>query len=341
MTQMAQAGNTASAEFAVQYLAAIVESCEDAIISKDTRGIITSWNTGAERLFGYSVDEAIGKPVTMLIPEGRANEEPTILGQILQGKRVEPYETLRRRKDGSPVEISLTVSPIKDSGGRIIGASKIARDITERRRAQEQQALLLKEMSHRIKNLFTLASSIVAMSGRKIGLPEEQTNLICGRLAALSRAHQLTLSDFNFDSSMGQDITLEALLRAVVEPYEDPAQDQARITATGPRVDVSSRTAANFALFLHELATNAAKHGALSVPEGRIAVAWTVQDGTLDLTWSERNGPAIAEPPSWEGFGSQLTRATIERQLGGTIAREWMRQGLTVRLCVLLSRLQA
>ena len=134
-----------------QRLAAIVESSDDAIISKDLNGTIISWNRGAERLFGYRAEEAIGKPIIMLIPEDHIDEEPDILRRIRQGDRIEHYETVRRRKDGSLVDISLTVSPIKDVQGKIIGASKIARDISERKRAekalQEARDLLAKANS--------------------------------------------------------------------------------------------------------------------------------------------------------------------------------------------------
>ncbi|HVR17175.1 MAG TPA: PAS domain S-box protein, partial [Candidatus Limnocylindrales bacterium] len=120
------------AEEAQRRLAAIVESSDDAIVSKDLNGIITSWNRGAERLFGYSVEEAIGKPVMMLIPPGHHDEEAKILDAIRRGERIDHYETVRQRKDGSSVQISLTVSPIRDGTGTVIGASKIARDISVR-----------------------------------------------------------------------------------------------------------------------------------------------------------------------------------------------------------------
>jgi PAS domain S-box-containing protein len=125
-------------ELAQARLAAIVESADDAVISKTLEGVITSWNKGAERIFGYTAEEAIGQPVTLLFPEDHADEEPAILARIRAGDRVEHYETVRRRKDGSLVDISLTVSPILAPDGRVVGASKIARDITERRRAQRQ-----------------------------------------------------------------------------------------------------------------------------------------------------------------------------------------------------------
>src|SRR5215475_5759686 len=111
-------------------LAAIVETSSDAIISKDLNGIITSWNAGAQHIFGYTAEEAIGQPISMLIPPERAAEEPLILGRIRNGERVEHFETIRRRKDGSLINISVTISPIADEDGRIVGASKIARDIT-------------------------------------------------------------------------------------------------------------------------------------------------------------------------------------------------------------------
>ncbi|HEX8473473.1 MAG TPA: PAS domain S-box protein [Pyrinomonadaceae bacterium] len=126
------------AEVRLLQAAAIIENSDDAIISKDLDGIILSWNPGAERLYGYTAAEAVGQSVTMLIPSDRQDEEPHILGQIRRGERVHHYETVRRRKDGTFLDVSLTVSPVRDTEGRVIGASKIARDITARKRAEEQ-----------------------------------------------------------------------------------------------------------------------------------------------------------------------------------------------------------
>lgn len=125
-------------------LAAIVESSDDAIVSKDLDGIIITWNRGAERIFGYTAAEAIGQPVMMLIPAERQDEEPAILAKIRRGERVDHYQTVRKGKDGMPVEVSLSVSPLFDAHGTIIGASKIARDITNEKRAEEQRAELLR-----------------------------------------------------------------------------------------------------------------------------------------------------------------------------------------------------
>ena len=126
-----------SPELLPYWLAAIIESADDAIISKTLEGIITSWNAGAQRIFGYTAEEAIGKPVTMLIPLDHPDEEPTILARLRKGERIEHYETVRVRKDGRHIDISLTVSPIKGPNGQIVGASKIARDITDQRNARK------------------------------------------------------------------------------------------------------------------------------------------------------------------------------------------------------------
>jgi PAS domain S-box-containing protein len=125
-------------EQAKYHLAAIVESSDDAIISKDLNGVITSWNRGAERLFGYTAEEVIGQPILILYPPDRPNEMHQILEQIKSGERVEHFETIRRSKSGKLIDVSLTVSPVLDAGGQITGASKIARDITEKKRAEEQ-----------------------------------------------------------------------------------------------------------------------------------------------------------------------------------------------------------
>ena len=111
-------------------LVAAIESSEDAIITKSLEGVIVTWNAGAKRMFGYSRDEVIGQPITILIPEDHIDEEPSILARLRRGERIEHYETVRRRKDGTLIDISLSVSPIKDASGRIIGAAKFARDIT-------------------------------------------------------------------------------------------------------------------------------------------------------------------------------------------------------------------
>jgi PAS domain S-box-containing protein len=156
------------AEQASRRLAAIVESSEDAIISKDLNGIITSWNQAAERVFGYTAEEVIGKPITLLIPPERHDEEPGILARIQRGERIEHYETVRQHKDGSLLDISLTVSPIRDALGNIVGASKIARDITRRKLVEEA----LRHSEERARQQAQELEQQLIMSGRLVSLGE-------------------------------------------------------------------------------------------------------------------------------------------------------------------------
>jgi len=131
------------AERAARRLAAIVESSDDAIVSKDLNGIVTSWNRAAERMFGYSASEMVGESIRILIPDDRRSEEDDTLARVRSGQKVDHFETLRRRKDGTLIPISLTVSPIRDGSGEVVGASKIARDISERKHAEAEHARLL------------------------------------------------------------------------------------------------------------------------------------------------------------------------------------------------------
>ncbi len=324
------------AEQAAQRLAAIVESSDDAILAKSLDGVITSWNRGAERLFGYTAEEAIGRPVIMLIPLDRRDEEPAILARVRRGEHVDHYETIRQRKDGSLVDISLTVSPIKDAKGKIIGASKVARDISERRRAEERQQLLLGEMDHRIKNLFALSTSVVTLCARAATTPTELASSVRERLAALGRAHALTLSGgAGMAEGPGRSATLHALIQTIVAPYnEGTGQNPTRVAISGLDMPLADRCVSGLALLLHEFTTNAAKYGALAAPGGHIVIECSEETGRLVLTWTERGGPLVEHKSDHDGFGSLLERVTVENQLDGTIAREWRPDGVVIRLSV-------
>ncbi|MGO9485674.1 MAG: PAS domain S-box protein [Rhodomicrobium sp.] len=313
-------------------LAAIVESSDDAIVSKDLNGVITSWNKGAENLFGYTAEEAIGKPITIIIPAEHQDEEPLILALIRRGERIDHYETVRRRKDGSLVDISLTVSPIKNAKGQIAGASKIARDITERKRAEEQQKLLLREMSHRIKNLFTVAGSIVALSVRGASTPEKMARSVQERLAALGRAHELTLTRPSPEAPLQtRPATLHALIQTILLPFENQGMGESkRASVTGLDLPIAPAHVTGFALLLHEFATNAAKYGALSIPCGRIHIDCSEENGQFIMNWKEYGSADIESEE--EGFGTFLVKTTVKHQLGGEMVRERKAEGMAIRL---------
>ncbi|HEV8390891.1 MAG TPA: PAS domain S-box protein [Dongiaceae bacterium] len=312
-----------------RHLAAIIENSDDAIISKNLDGIIMSWNSGAERLFGYTAEEIIGRPVTILMPPERVDEEPGILARIRRGERIEHYDTVRRHKDGSPIDISLTVSPIKDAEGRIVGASKIARDITERKAAEQRQQLLVGEIKHRIKNILATVQAIARQTLQ--GTPEEEREAFIARLMALANAQDLlTLERWN--RAAVHDVVERAL-----RPFE--AKHSARFLTKGPQdVWVDAQRASLLTMALHELATNAVKYGALSNGYGIVNLVWEVageEDAqSVRLTWRELGGPPVV-PPERKGFGSFL----IERALqggSGTAKMEFNPNGLICSLEVSL-----
>ena len=173
-------------------LAEIVASSDDAIASKTLEGIVTSWNGAAERLFGYAAEEIVGQSITLLAAPGREDEMPRILSRIRRGERIDHFETVRRRKDGGLVEVSLTVSPVRDRRGRIVGASKIARDISERKALEERQRLLLGELRHRVKNLLALVLALARQTEAEGRSGEDYRDAFLGRLKSLVQAHELT-----------------------------------------------------------------------------------------------------------------------------------------------------
>ncbi|MBB3609579.1 PAS domain S-box protein [Rhizobium sp. BK602] len=318
------------------WLAAIVESSDDAIISKTLEGVITSWNRSAERLFGFTAAETIGKPITILIPDDRLHEETTIIERVRRGERTERYETVRRRRDGSLVDVSLTVSPVRDGRGSIIGASKIARDISERKRERERQMLLLREMNHRIKNLFSITNALITMSQRSAVSTKDLAEKLRGRIVSLARVHDLTLPNISADMTAHSSTTLLALLDAVLAVHREDGRQ--RIEIKGVDVPVGGSALTSLALLLHEFATNAMKYGALSVAEGKVDIK-VAADGELSLIWTESGGPPVTPPGESKGFGTQLERVTVEGSLGGSVVRDWRPEGLRIHLRVPLEKL--
>ncbi|MGC9958390.1 HWE histidine kinase domain-containing protein, partial [Roseiarcus sp.] len=262
-----------------------------------------------------------------------------ILEKIHRGERIHHFETVRQRKDGSLIDISLTISPIRNSRGTIVGASKIARDITELKKARERQHLLLREMSHRVKNLFALSGSIVSLSAHSATSVHRLAESARERLSALARAHSLTFLHGIDGAAAPQPTTLQSLLRTIVAPFDEP--DEPRIVLSGTDAGVSAAAATALALLLHEFATNAAKYGALSSASGTVKVVIAEESDAIVVYWTERGGPPVTPPEGNEGFGGVLSRIAVANQLGGEIARDWKPEGLAIRLSVPRSRLGA
>ena len=309
------------AEETAQRLASIVESSDDAIISKDLNGIITSWNKGAERLFGYMAEEIIGKSITTLIPPDHLDEERTIIERIRRGQRIEHYETVRQRKHGSLINISLSVSPIKNAAGKIVGASKIARDITERKRAEAQISALAREAEHRAKNVLANVQAAVRLS--QSDTPDGLKKVIEGRIQALSNVHRL------FVQSRWAGADLHSLVRDELAPYCQQGEERASIE--GPTLLLKPDVAQAIAVTLHELTTNAAKYGAISVPEGRVQIEWQTLDRRVTFRWTETGGPPV-KPPQRQGFGTRVMASMIREHLTGEITFDWRPSGLVCEI---------
>ncbi|HET7308242.1 MAG TPA: PAS domain S-box protein [Gammaproteobacteria bacterium] len=312
------------AERAAQQLAAIVKSSDDAIVSKDTNGIIQTWNKGAQKLFGYRAEEVIGKSVTILIPPDRDDEEPMILARIRRGEAVDHYETVRQRKDGSLVDISLTVSPIHNSAGKVIGASKIARDISERRAAEAHRELLLREVNHRAKNMLHNVQSIAVQTLHNAKSQEAFKKVFLARLTALSHAHDLLARSNWRGASLAELVALE------LAPYRGGGP--LNWTIDGCEVELEAKTALALGMAFHELATNAAKYGALSTTTGRLEIRWRVTPGAdgadmLHIDWTERAGPLVSKP-SRRGFGSRLIEHGLAYELEAEVRLAFEPEGV-------------
>jgi len=312
-----------------EQLAAIVSSSDDAIISKTLDGRITTWNAGATRIFGYEAEEMIGQPITRIIPPDRHQEEKDILARLARGERIEHYETQRVTKDGRRVEISLTVSPLRDWTGKVVGASKVARDITERRRAEETQQLLVNELNHRIKNTLATVQALASQTFRRTTNPAEFVPSFNGRIDSLARAHRL-LTASSFQSADVSQLMRDQLLVG--------SGDESRISLSGPSVMLDAQAALHLALVLHELGTNARKYGSLSISTGRVSIAWEMRtNGKRDLfvTWRETGGPAV-KAPSAQGFGTMLIQQSM-RAHGGDASISYAEDGVTCTLRLPLS----
>jgi two-component sensor histidine kinase len=247
----------------------------------------------------------------------RQGEELAIRERIRRGERVEHYETVRRRKDGSKVDISLTISPIKNAHGEIVGASKVARDISDRKRSEAQLAILAHEAEHRAKNVLANVQAMVHLS--RSDTPDGLKAAIEGRIQALANVHTL------FVKSRWIGADLRNLVTQELSPYSQKEETRTRID--GPTVLLGPDAAQSVAVILHELATNAAKYGALSSPHGLVQVEWSrPASGKLTLCWTEIGGPLV-KPPKRKGFGRRLMD-TLVRGQKGNVHFEWRAEGL-------------
>ena len=309
------------AELESAHLAAIVSSSDDAILSKALDGTIRSWNEGATRIFGYEASEMIGQPITRIIPPELHAEEKGILARLQRGERIQHYETVRVAKDGRRIDVSLTVSPVRDKFGKVVGASKVGRDITQRKQSERLQRVLIDELNHRVKNTLATVQAIASQSLVHAKGPTEFVASFTGRVQALATAHALLTRSEMRGAEIMDLVREQALLGDA---------DDSRVSCSGPLLMLEPQAALHLALVLHELATNARKYGALSEPRGRLAVSWEMRRNggqNLLLRWEESNGPMVRAPAA-RGFGSTLIEQTL-RAHGGEASIHYRPDGVT------------
>ena len=313
-------------------LRAVVNTAADAIVVTDEGGTITSFNRAAEVIFSYAEAEAVGQRVSLLMGREQSAEQNSDLasymrtderGVIAAGREIEG-----RRKDGTTVPLDLAVAGWRDSTGKDFFTG-IMRDISARRADEAHRALLAREVDHRAKNVLAVIQAVLRLT--RVDEPRAYAAAVSARVSALARAHSL-LAECGWS---GADLRVVALREVTL--YAPVRCDETALTVDGPPVTLIPAMVQPFGMVLHELATNAVQHGALSAADGRVAVQWVVGgDGLLTLCWSEAGGPPVPSAPDRRGFGTKLIEATVRGQLGGTVEFHWGPTGLLVEITVQL-----
>jgi PAS domain S-box-containing protein len=288
----------------------LVENVQEyALVQTDPEGKLTSWNPGAERLFGYSAAEIMGRSFLRLLTI--EDQQAGVLNQELAcvfkgaGQRDERWLV---RKDGSHFWAQSITEPVHEEGGRLRGVVKVIRDETERKRSEERQSLLMSELNHRVKNTLATVQAIASQTFRGAD-PGQFLEKFKARLQALARAHSV-LTRRNWESADVTDLVRDQLAMDL---------DIDRITLHGPAALLTPQSAVALSLVLHELGTNARKYGALAGPRGRLDVHWRegAPEPMLHIEWTETGGPPVAEPQQ-RGFGTMLIEKSLEG-VGGSV----------------------
>jgi two-component sensor histidine kinase len=295
----------------------------------------TVWSLRQKEIFGLSAEEEATYEVwaARLHPEDREEvfraiahlADPSSGGMLdLEHRIIHP--TLGERWLAGRAQMTYALAEGKLRPDRLLGT---VQDITDQKRAEQERQILLRETHHRLKNLFTVANSMVKLTSKSSSSSAEMTEKLCGRIAALSKAHDL-LAPAIADDREPTPTTYRVLIATILEPHADVAAGTA-LRLDGPDVPVGPNAATSLTLIIHELATNAAKYGALSTDEGELHLCWTTDDAALEMRWHEVKGPPLTRPPEKQGFGTRLVQASLG-QLGGEISYDWDEQGLRITL---------
>lgn len=291
-------------------LASIVSSSSDAIISVDLEGMVTSWNVGAERHLGLDGATMIGRPLADALQDMETQARDAYLALLTDGDLHE-IETRRTREDGSVVELWITSAPIRSAGSEVIGASLIARDVSQQKQREEHVRFLMRELTHRSKNLLAVIQAMARQSMSRDIAPQEFVKRFTDRLQGLAGSHDL-LSRVDWKGA-----SLMELIRSQLSHYMDLFGT--RILLDGTDIAIRPEAAQNVGIALHELSTNAAKYGALSNDLGRVTIVWSIEGAPqrmLKLAWQEAGGPPVVAPTR-RGFGHVVMDRIAGQALGG------------------------
>jgi PAS domain S-box-containing protein len=308
----------------------LLEALPVAVCTTDAEGRLSFFNQAAVELWGHRPALG-GEPFAADWRERSAEGAEIAPGDCAVAMALRQQRALTevagqvRRPDGRRIPVLGFPTPLRDASGAITGAVNMLVDISASKRAENRQKALIDELNHRVKNTLATVQSLALQTFRGKRPPDAERASFEGRLLALSRAHDL------LTASRWEAAELPALLLAVMAAYRDPAGERLRIA--GPPVPLPPRVALTLAIVLHELATNAAKYGALSVPEGSVTVDWQVIGAPerLSLVWRERGGPP-AQAPERQGFGTRFIQRALEAELSGLVRFDYGAQGLVCEL---------
>ncbi|HEY8571490.1 sensor histidine kinase [Phenylobacterium sp.] len=309
----------------------ILEGASDyAIMATDLDEKVTIWNAGAQQILGWPASELIGRafPAIWTVEDIAAGADERERALCLESGRAEE-ERWHLRKDGASFWSHTLMMPLRKDDGRLIGFLRILRDRTAQRASDEKQSLLVNELNHRVKNTLATVQSIAAQTLRSAPSAEQGRAALEERLLALSRAHDVLTRE------SWEGAELSEIVALAVSPYL--GSDVARIVTHGPSLRLPPRMALAIAMALQELATNAAKYGALSAPLGRLSIVWTHEARVVRLRWEEKDGPLVA-PPLRRGFGSRLIERSLAAELGGEAAIDFAPTGV---VCVITGAVEA
>lgn len=300
----------------------IFEQANDLIITADLQRRITDCNPAAAAAMAMTRDEVIGRPMDdFLTPAGRIQAAEMLERKLREGGTTR-HELDVIARDGREMQWEVNSTLTLDPSGKPVGLHAIARDVTERRRAEARQKLLVNELNHRVKNTLALVQGLALQSFKDDRDMREARGAFQHRLAALAAAHDLLTRE------SWEGATLEELVQEALGHHNGGEQ---RISWSGPPVRLNPKAAVSLVMALHELSTNAAKYGALSRPEGRVTVEWRVEEDRLTILWVERGGPPAA-PPTGRGFGFRMIERALAADLSGGADFDFAPEGLTCRI---------